>query len=229
MIRDEDFDDEEKDSDEDSKVLQESEDAQEREFYGDGQQAGENRSAEQLWLISYSDFMTIMMIFFLAMYGYTQMMNERAAPRIDRFTSLVSEMKSKMKDDVRIVEELDKITVELGEGILFKSGSADLNANAGRTLSDIGASLVKVDGDVIVEGHTDNIPISSTYRSNWELSASRAFSVIQALKGSGVPAARLAAWGFGENRPVVSNDSAENRQRNRRIDIVILKKKIKGA
>lgn len=229
MIHDEDFE-EEKEPGEDSASLRESEEVQEREFYGDIHKAGENRSAEQLWLISYSDFMTIMMIFFLAMYGYTQMMNTPELRKVDRFSALASDMKTKMKDDVRIVVELDKVTVELGEGILFKSGSADLNSNAGRTLSAIGESLKTVDGDVIVEGHTDNVPISGApFRSNWELSASRAFSVIQALKTSGVPAARLAAWGFGENRPVVSNDTPEHRQRNRRIDIVILKKKIQGA
>jgi len=229
MIRDEDFD-EKSESDDGSQVLKESEDVQEREFYGNANRGSENRSSEHIWLISYSDFTTIMMIFFLAMYGYTQIMDAKAPARLDRFTALASEMKSKMQNEVRIVEELDKITVELGEGILFKSGSADLNPNAGRTLADIGESLRKVDGDVIVEGHTDNVPISGApFRSNWELSASRAFSVIQALKGSGVPAARLAAWGFGENRPVVSNDSIENRQRNRRIDIVILKRKIQGA
>jgi chemotaxis protein MotB len=212
-------------------ALKESEEVQEREFYGAASEGGENRSSEHLWLISYSDFMTIMMIFYLGMYGYSHLMKMKASEvRVDRFVALASEMKAKMNDQVRVLEEMDKITVELGEGILFSSGHAELTGAAVRTLADIGSTLKEAPGDVIVEGHTDNVPIAGgPYPSNWELSAARAFSVVQELKKAGVPAERLAAWGFGENRPVVDNATPENRQRNRRIDIVIMKKKLQNA
>jgi chemotaxis protein MotB len=212
--------------DEELNVSEESEMVQTREFYGGNQTETTARSGEHLWLVSYSDFMTIMMIFFLAMYGYTHLAKKELEKRVDRFSAIASEMKAKMRGDVRITSQTDKITVELGEGVLFKSGSPDLSPGAKRTLALISESIRSTDGDVIVEGHTDNVPIRGRFASNWELSASRAFSVIQELAASGVPASRLTAWGFGENRPVVANDSAENRQRNRRIDIVILKKKV---
>ena len=199
----------------------ESEEAQRREYFGGLRGDREGRSAEQLWLVSYSDFMTIMMIFFLAMYGYSHLMKKEVEARVDRFASIAADIQSKLKDDVKIVAELDKITVELGEGILFKSGKAELSPEAEYKLAALGSSIRATDGDVIVEGHTDNVPLKGGYRSNWELSAARAFSVIQALTASGVPSERLMAWGFGENRPLVENDSAENRARNRRIDVVI--------
>lgn len=187
------------------------------------------RPLEQLWLISYSDFMTIMMIFFLAMYGYTYMKKKEVEQRIDRFASIAAEMKQRMSGDVRITSGLDKVTVEMGEGVLFQSGRADLNASAARNLAALGASIQSTEGDVIVEGHTDNVPVRGRYRSNWELSAARAFSVIQALTRAGVPSHRLAAWGFGENRPIVDNGTPEGRQRNRRIAVVILKKRVQTS
>jgi chemotaxis protein MotB len=192
----------------------------------------DRRSAEKLWLVSYSDFMTIMMIFFLAMFGYSHMMSQKRQQAMKRplaykeFAAVIEEMQQRMADKVRLLDDVSKTTVELGENVLFESGSADLDANAKATLNEIAASIARVDGDIIVEGHTDDVPITSRkYRSNWELSAARAFSVVDQMSKAGIPPSRLAAWGFGENRPVVPNDNDEDRRRNRRIDIVVLKKK----
>ncbi len=194
----------------------------------------DRRSAEKLWLVSYSDFMTIMMIFFLAMFGYSHMVEvrrEKARTPLPypEFSKIVEELKEKLGDQVRVIDEMSKVTVELGDDVLFPSGSSVLNDRARTTLSDLASSIGRVDGDIIVEGHTDNIPVfSARYRSNWELSAARAFSVVDALSKAGIAPARLAAWGFGENRPVANNDDEENRLKNRRIDIVVLKK-VPGA
>jgi chemotaxis protein MotB len=111
---------------------------------------------------------------------------------------------------------------------LFASGSATLSEDARTTLEELANSIKLTEGDVIIEGHTDNAPIlGRRYKSNWELSAARAFSVINALSDRGIEPRRLAAWGFGENRPVAPNDGAVNMAKNRRIEIVILKKKAK--
>ena len=122
---------------------------------------------------------------------------------------------------------MSKVTVELGEDVLFPSGSAELNDHAKDMLHELAASVGRIDGDIIVEGHTDDIRVvSGKYRTNWELSAARAFSVVNEFSRAGIPPARLAAWGFGENRPIAKNDSFENRLRNRRIDVVVLKSKV---
>ena len=80
-----------------------------------------------------------------------------------------------------------------------------------------------------VEGHTDNEPIKhSQWKSNWELSSQRALSVVHYLEQRGVIPERLSAIGYGEYQPITSNDMVEGRQINRRVEIVILPKTVKG-
>lgn len=194
----------------------------------DHRDKSERRTAEKLWLVSYSDFMTIMMIFFLAMFGYTYIIKNQEKPQailFSEFTSMMSDIKARLGDQIRLLDDVSRTTVELGEGVLFPSGKAELNPSAINLMRELAASIKRTDGDVIVEGHTDDVPIvSGRYKSNWELSSARAFSVVSQLARYGIEPSKLYAWGFGENRPVVPNDSVENRQRNRRINIVILKK-----
>lgn len=192
--------------------------------------SAERRAPRHLWLISYSDFMTILMIFFLAMYAYTYLakatlIKTQQTTPLSAFADLADRLGQGGGDHVRIKDETDKIVVHLAERILFPSGRADLVSTAGQTLDELANSIKLAQGDVIVQGHTDNVPVVGGYwRSNWELSAARSFSVIQGLVQRGVPPERLAAWGFGEHRPLVLNDSKGNQARNRRIEIVILKK-----
>ncbi len=193
--------------------------------------APERRDAINLWLISYSDFMTILFIFFLAMYGYAVLQRQRMAASqgapisSEAFVKLMNEFKGDVGSaNVEVINDVNKVTVKMKDNILFGSGSAVLTSQAKTALAELSKSLNLVTGDVIVEGHTDNVPIAGgRYRSNWELSAARAFSVIQALTAGGVPAKRLAAWGFGENRPVAANENEAGRQQNRRIEVIIFK------
>jgi chemotaxis protein MotB len=165
------------------------------------------------------------------MYGYTYLAKEallKQQPKFsDRdFTNQIDDMKQKLGGKLKVQEDVDKVVLDLSDQILFASGHADLNPGAAATLDDLAKSVKLMNGDVIVQGHTDDVRIiGGRYRSNWELSAARSFSVIDALTRRGVPVQRLAAWGFGENRPVVANDSDEHRAQNRRIEVVILKKK----
>jgi chemotaxis protein MotB len=146
------------------------------------------------------------------------------------FSESMKRIKNRLQDQVEINEEQSKTTIRLGEAILFQSGHADLSNNAIRTLEELANSINLVEGQVVIEGHTDNVPVTSAvFKSNWELSAARAFSVIHALGEHGVNTARLAAWGFGETRPVAPNDTELHRAQNRRIEIVILKAKQKTA
>ena len=113
--------------------------------------------------------------------------------------------------------------------VLFDSEKANLRSEANETLGKV-ASVIRqkvADRDVGIEGHTDNEPIKvSGWKSNWELSTSRATAVLHALEGSGVNPHRLVATGYGEYRPVVCNDTLDGRQQNRRVEIVILPKKL---
>jgi len=111
--------------------------------------------------------------------------------------------------------------------ILFDSGKAKLRTESYPALDKV-AKVIKTklsDRDIGIEGHTDNEPIKySGWKSNWELSTSRAASVLHYLEKQGIDPNKLSAIGYGEYRPVSSNDTKENRRKNRRVEIVILPK-----
>jgi len=115
------------------------------------------------------------------------------------------------------------IEVEIKTDILFPSGSAQLGPNAIDVLQRLGNALAPYPNPIRVEGHTDNKPIKTVaFYSNWELSAARAGSVVRVLQSRGVDPGRLAVIGYGEQRPVQSNDTEQGRNANRRVVVVIL-------
>ncbi|BAN69594.1 flagellar motor protein MotD [endosymbiont of unidentified scaly snail isolate Monju] len=117
----------------------------------------------------------------------------------------------------------DRIEVDMKARLLFSSGDARLSADAMNALGQVARSLVAIPNPIQVEGHTDNVPIANAvYRSNWELSAARAASVVQFLQSQGVDPRRLAAVGRGEYHPIADNSSEEGRARNRRVTLLIL-------
>lgn len=126
-------------------------------------------------------------------------------------------------DDLVSVEKTDLwVEVELNSNMLFGSGNALLSDRALRVLWKIAKPLRKIKNSIQVEGFTDNIPISTfEYPSNWELSASRAASVVHLFTKYGIEPSRLSAVGYGDNHPIESNDTVEGRERNRRVIIII--------
>lgn len=116
------------------------------------------------------------------------------------------------------------LVVSLKEAGFFDSGSASLKAASLTLLNDVISSLSSYSNSVRIEGHTDNVPISSRdFPSNWELSTSRATSVLQYLtRQEDFDPSKISAAGYGEYRPVADNASAEGRGKNRRVDIVLL-------
>jgi len=115
------------------------------------------------------------------------------------------------------------ITVEINASVLFSPGEALLNEGSMEALRAVARVIKEHNHEIQVEGHTDNIPIHTlNFPSNWELSTARASSVIRLFIDNGVGANRLTAIGYGENRPVASNDTSEGRKRNRRVSIMIL-------
>ena len=117
--------------------------------------------------------------------------------------------------------------------IFFDSGKSAIKPEGLKTLERLAQVLKETvpDSPVAVEGHTDNVPIKhSSWRSNWELSSGRALAVVHYLiDQQGLKPERLQAAGFGEFHPVASNESAEGRRQNRRVEIVILPKELKKA
>ena len=134
--------------------------------------------------------------------------------------------KQEMNDvDVKVLKGV--VYISLADNMLYKSGSYEIGDRAGETLSKIAKIITDYkDYDVLVEGNTDNVPISQkNIRNNWDLSALRASSVVQALQTQyGVDPKRLSAAGRGEYNPVASNNSAVGKQRNRRTQIIITPK-----
>lgn len=124
---------------------------------------------------------------------------------------------------VELLRDPRGLVVSLREAGTFGTGSADLSAAAQSVLRTLASELATTGNNVRVEGHTDDVPIhTDRYRSNWELSTTRATNVVAFLAGAGVAPGRLSASGYGEFRPRAPNDSDANRARNRRVDIVIL-------
>jgi chemotaxis protein MotB len=126
-------------------------------------------------------------------------------------------------DQLIIRQHRGWVEIELRNDILFASGSAMLAPAASDIVRRLATQLVDLPNPVLIEGHTDNVPINtSSYPSNWELSASRAASVARLMALAGIPENRLTVIGFGEHRPVESNDNIEGRAANRRVIMAIL-------
>lgn len=127
--------------------------------------------------------------------------------------------------DVQVLKGV--VYISLADNMLYKSGSYEIGDRAGETLSKIAKIITDYkDYDVLVEGNTDNVPISQkNIRNNWDLSALRASSVVQALQTQyGVDPKRLSAAGRGEYNPLADNATEKGRQRNRRTQIIITPK-----
>ncbi len=134
--------------------------------------------------------------------------------------------KEELKEvDVQVLKGV--VYISLADNMLYKSGSYEINSRASETLSKI-AKIIKdyKDYDVLIEGNTDNVPISrENIRNNWDLSCLRASSVVQALQNQyGVDPKRLTAGGRGEFNPIADNDTEVGKQRNRRTQIIITPK-----
>jgi len=128
---------------------------------------------------------------------------------------------------VQIIDNKTSLILRINSVILFDLGKADIKESGKETIRKIAELMKQLDTEIIVQGHTDNLPIkTSLYPTNWELSTKRATNVVLFLINECyLDPTRLTATGNGEYRPVAPNDTEENRQKNRRIDIVISKYK----
>ena len=150
-----------------------------------------------------------------------QMLNDTKADADKLSQTLAKEIEAGMID----VESSGRsITIRIRERGSFQSGSADLNAEFSPVLDSIRFALVDIQGEIAIEGHTDDVPIgrSSAFSSNWELSSSRALVVTHELtKDDSLNEDRFMMIGYADTRPIAENDSSENRAKNRRVEITI--------
>lgn len=211
------------------------------------------KEAGNIWLIIFSDITTNLMLFFLMMFAMTRMsssekemvaagmestlINRSARAEADRdrlikkrkeenaiqgLNNAIAHGKLSGKAHMAIDDKTVKIT--LNPEVFFESGNANMNLDTKNTLEDLVKPLGEFPNDIIIEGHTDNVPIrGGLYGSNWELSVSRAVSVIDFFVVHGLNPLQLVAGGYGEYHPSFPNDTPENRARNRRIEVTILR------
>lgn len=147
-----------------------------------------------------------------------------------RFTDLAVSIReyvrrTQLEGRVRVGVDERGLTISFVDGVLFDLGKADLREDAKEILNSIVTMLLDIPNQICVEGHTDNLPINTErFPSNWELSTARASAVIRYfIENFDFDPMRLSAAGYGEYRPVASNDTPEGRSLNRRVDIVILR------
>ncbi len=150
--------------------------------------------------------------------------------KIQRQIQELQEMLKKLglEGELKVAYEVIGIRLILQERLLFDSGSAEVKQEMKLILDKIYDIIKELPNPVEVEGHTDNIPISTErFPSNWELSSARASSIVRYFISKGVNPERLKASGYADTRPTASNTTPEGRAQNRRVEIVILN--IRGA
>lgn len=129
-----------------------------------------------------------------------------------------------LSDTVDITEDERGVILQLKDSILFQTGESKLKPESKDILNKINTLLKSVPNSIVVEGHTDNVPIhNSEYDSNWDLSTARAVTVVRYfIEEKGENPSRFSASGYGEYKPLVANNSDDNRSKNRRVNILIV-------
>lgn len=233
----------------------------------------QKKENSERWLLTYSDLITLLMIFFVIMYSMSNVdsqkydslaysLNTSLAPSLsivaggsntvgsginssngnndffsnsssDQEPSPAQEIENKLKtyleshnltSQVNLHIEPQGLILSLNETVFFESGKAEVQPNYKQNLLEICEILNTFDNNVAIEGYTDNVPINNNhFKSNWELAALRAINVVHLFTDEGhIDPHKLSATSYGEYRPITSNDTAEGRSKNRRIDIVLL-------
>jgi len=157
---------------------------------------------------------------------------ETSQQRQQQYEALVKGLSNEVaKGQLKVRQYQNMLAVDLAEQIFFDSGKAKLKKEGKEVLQKVATALKDYKDKVIrVVGHTDNVPVAKslqgTFPTNWELSVARAVNVVRFLQESGIPPEVLIPSGRGEYNPVASNDTPEGRQKNRRIEIMLIDKSL---
>ncbi len=221
------------------------------------------------WLATYSDTITLLLTFFILLYSFSTVDNNKLkmvstalqsvlkgqagvsildfdfkngdAPIVGESSATTDSSnfnsntdmyeqikqfieKNKMEGTVQITEDERGVIIQLRENILFESGKADIKENSKSILNQINSLISTFPNNIIVEGHTDNVPINNfKFDSNWELSTARAVNVVRYfVESKEQKPDRFTAAGYGEYKPIAPNDTPENKSKNRRVNILIV-------
>jgi chemotaxis protein MotB len=202
----------------------------------------EAEDSSAFWLITYSDMVTLLLAFFLLLYSFSVLSEDRQHELVEELRSVSAnpvvreraaheletaarEIASQFEGDHAFVENTEsEVTIGLSSAVTFATGDDALSAPGRDALVKAAAILAKLPNTVRVEGHTDDVPVrSGRFSSNWHLSAARAQCVVRLLVAEGVDPGRLQVVGFGDVRPRVPGATPETRAANRRIEIKILR------
>lgn len=191
------------------------------------------------WVVSYADFVTMLLALFMVMFAIVRTDNQKLIEFTKKMQNTFNQQTQKMtnvekllRDNVAQTKSINILKTDKGilirvkNNVIFDEGSAQIKPDAQKTLDEIVTVLTKIDNPVIIEGHTDTIPIKSDkYPSNWELSTARATNIISYIIKKGVISPkRLSAVGYGEYMPIADNTTISGRMLNRRVDIIVLEK-----
>lgn len=220
----------------------------------------DGKETHDRWLITYSDLITLLMIFFVIMYSSSSISagkfrtlalslakgfhsapvtapvspapssksttKPKAQTQLDTlYRKLQSYVKAhQLQDYVDIYDEQRGVRITLRDVALFASGDATLKPNAKTLLHGLTPFFLSVNNAIVIQGYTDNQPIDTPqYASNWDLSGARAAVVIRFFIQDRVAQARLSGAIYADNDPEVPNTTPANRQKNRRVNIIILR------
>lgn len=214
--------------------------------------ADEGGGVAPIWAITFADMMTLLMSFFVLLFSFSSMEQDKfkeiagsmreafgvargaverpPAPGLPSGNAfgMVAALRDAIEqaglgDRGSAVATSRGIALRLEGEAAFDSGNAELRPEVLPLLDRIADIATRTPGEIEIEGHTDDVPISNArYPSNWELSASRAGSAVRYLVSRGVPAIRLKAIGFADSRPLAANDTDRDRARNRRVEFVFV-------
>jgi chemotaxis protein MotB len=205
------------------------------------EQGEEGESSSERWLISYADFITLLMVMFMMLYALQLVKNKDVvmsdmrrqdkteAPadqnsQDDKAAALMAGLKPlDEKGDVKLSRTAAGVEIELNAKLLFASGDARLLPTALPVLKSIALALKDVPrNNILVEGHTDSQPISNgRFESNWELSSARAGVVVRYLVEHGIEPYRLASMGRADNVPAAIGNTPEAYAANRRVTVLV--------
>lgn len=155
--------------------------------------------------------------------------NSPAADELAQISNRVNEKFTQLINDQMIKVSSNEfwLQIELSDSILFPSGGVETSQQAQIIFTEIASILKSYKNPIQVEGFTDNVPIkNSRYPTNWELSSARATEIVKFLAAKGVEPERLAAVGYGEFQPLASNDTEAGRAQNRRVAVMVAKRKM---
>lgn len=147
----------------------------------------------------------------------------------DMFTNNYKKIQNALKEleadkKLTLIEEENRITIRISESMLFEPGTDTIMKEGFPVIDEVAAVLRELPNSIRVEGHTDNIPVNTVrFPSNWDLSSGRAISILKYfISQHGYDPKKLSALGFGEYRPIDTNDTPSGRFKNRRVDIMVL-------